>query len=105
MDGKLLLYLGVLIIGIIIGSKDLFGTKIYSKLDKGQTLSVLGLLFVMGLRIGLDKKIVASIGTIGIGAALVAIMTVGFSILFVWIGKKLFLEKSLKKVEVRDNEY
>lgn len=105
MNGKLLLYLGMLIIGMIIGYKDLLGKKIYSKLDKAQTISVLGLLFVMGLRIGLDEKIIESLGTIGFGAAVIAVMTILFSIIFVWIGKKLFLEKKAKKTEVAKNEY
>lgn len=94
---KLLMYLGILCLGIIIGYKDLLGKALYKYLDIAQTIAVLSLLFVMGLRMGLDREVIDSIAKIGFSAGIIAVFAVGFSMLFVYAGRKLFLESSKKK--------
>lgn len=105
---KIGLYFLVLIIGIIIGQKDIFGKKIYKKLDIAQTLSVLALIFIMGIKIGLDKEVMSSLPIIGVSAVIMAAFSIVGSILCVWIGRKLIIEKLQKlfKIgkEVKDYE-
>lgn len=109
---KLLMYLSILCLGMLIGYKDLLGKKLYKHLDLLQTIAVLGLLFAMGLRMGLDKEVINSIGKIGYSAAIIAIFAVGFSMIFVFAARKIILEtfarKKLEAIRMREesrNEY
>ena len=83
MGIRLLLYLLILIIGGLLGSKDLISEKFHSKLGIFQNACLLFLLFIMGIRIGLDDKVISSFLTIGIKAFILALFSVIFSILLV----------------------
>ena len=56
MGVRLILYLALLIIGGMIGYKDLISEKFNSKLGIIQNICLLFLLFIMGIRIGLDDN-------------------------------------------------
>lgn len=83
MGIRLLLYLLILIIGGLLGSKDLISEKFHSKLGIFQNACLLFLLFIMGIRIGLDDKVISSFLTIGIKAFILALFSVIFSVLLV----------------------
>lgn len=89
MFSRLILYLGMLAIGVFIGFKEISHEKILDKIDKLQMLALVILLFVMGIRIGADEMVVNSIGQLGVQALVITIFIVAFSILFVWILRKL----------------
>lgn len=93
MGIRLLLYLSAILLGAFISYKGKISDKILDKLNIIQTLSLLFLLLIMGIKIGIDEKVIYSFFSIGFKAIIMSIFTVGFSILFVFIVRKLFIRK------------
>lgn len=89
MGLRLLLYLGVLLIGGIIGRRGKIIENIDKNLGKIQNISLLFLLFVMGVSIGINDKIISNLLSIGFKAGIISIFTIVFSIISVYIVKKL----------------
>ncbi|NLK44074.1 MAG: lysine exporter LysO family protein [Tissierellia bacterium] len=87
----LIKYLGILVIGGIIGYKDKLSPKLEGKLNTIQSACLLFLLFVMGITIGLNDEVISNIFSIGLKAGLISVFTVGFSILFVYLVRKFVL--------------
>ena len=90
MGLRLLLYLGVLLIGGIIGGRVKIIENIDKNLGKIQNISLLFLLFVMGVSIGINDKIISNLLSIGFKAGIISIFTIIFSIIAVYIVKKIF---------------
>ena len=90
MLSQLLLYLAMLVIGALIGHLELGHPKVNAALGKLQFITLIFLLFIMGIRIGADEGVVSSIQIIGLQAFVIAFTSIIFSILFVKIGRKLF---------------
>lgn len=87
---QLLLYLGMLIIGVFIGRYDMTHEKLDRVLTKLQILTLIGILFVMGgIRLGGDDRVVDNLGSIGFRAFGLALGSIIASVLFVYIGRKL----------------
>lgn len=84
---QLLLYLGMLLLGVLIGYFEMGHKKLEQVLGKLQIGSLLLILFVMGIRLGGDKKVVNSLGDIGLQAFLLALGSILFSIFFVFLGR------------------
>ena len=89
MGLRLLLYLGVLLVGGIIGGRVKIIENIDKNLGKIQNISLLFLLFVMGVSIGINDKIISNLISIGFKAGIISIFTIVFSIIGVYIVKKL----------------
>lgn len=85
----LVLYLGITVIGYFIGS----GLSKKEITVKGtgaiQTVCIILLVFTMGSRIGADKEIVKSLGTIGFTAFVMTIIILAASVGSVFIVRKL----------------
>lgn len=93
---RVLLYFGLLAVGWLLSNKGLIYGKLMSKISHIQTIILFGLIFVMGVRVGMDEQVVSSIGQIGVIAAIFAIITSSMSILFVYIiRKKLFTDTKI----------
>ena len=97
MTTRLLMYLGVILIGALIGAKGKINEKLSSRLGDIQTIFLLLLLFIMGIKIGMDDTVVSSFFSIGFSAFVISIFTVSFSILGV------FLIRGLLKVGVKND--
>lgn len=97
MGLRLILYLALLIIGGMIGYKNLMGEKFNSKLGIIQNICLLFLLFIMGIRIGLDDKVISSFFTIGIKALFLAVFSIVFSIFFVRLVRKFIITDEEEK--------
>ncbi|MTI48964.1 LysO family transporter [Sporosalibacterium faouarense] len=93
---RLILYLGILIIGGLVGYKELAGTKIINKLNHIQSGALLFLLFVMGVRIGLDEKVISSFFKLGFQAIILSIFSIVCSVLLVRFVVKFTLKKERK---------
>jgi uncharacterized membrane protein YbjE (DUF340 family) len=78
--------------GIAVGALVPFNEKHVGMLEKLQTFGVILLLFVMGLSMGLDRKLLSQLSTLGLKALLFAGLTTVFSIAGVYL-----LTKNLKK--------
>lgn len=98
MVTSLLKYLGILILGGIIGFKGKLSPKLEGKLNTIQTVCLLFLLFIMGITIGINDDIISNIFSIGLKAGIISVFTVGFSILFVHLVKK-FIPMEEKEIE------
>ena len=88
---RVLLYFGILALGWFLSSKGKIHGKLMNKISVIQSIILFGLIYTMGVRIGMDEQILSSIGQIGITAFVFAIMTASFSILFVYIARKKFI--------------
>ena len=93
MGTRLLLYLGILILGAYIGFKDKISEKLKSQLNNIQNICLLFLLFIMGIKIGIDENVINSFFSIGLKALIMSIFTVGFSIIGVLFVSKFILGK------------
>lgn len=89
---RVLLYFGLLAVGWFLSSKGLIHERLMRKISHIQTLILFALIFVMGIRVGMDEQVVSSIGQIGVKAAVFAVVTAGLSILFVFAARKKLFE-------------
>jgi len=92
MSTSITLYLVLLIIGGFLSYKGLIHEKLIKKAGSIQLLFLYILIFIMGLRIGLDKKIIDAIYSIGFKAAIYAIVTVLFSLIAVYFTSKYIIK-------------
>ena len=93
MGTRLLLYLGILILGAYIGFKDKVSEKLKSQLNNIQNICLLFLLSIMGIKIWIDENVINSFFSIGLKAFIMSIFTVGFSIIGVLFVSKFILGK------------
>ena len=82
---RILLYLTMLLIGIFIGYKEITHQKLLQGLDKFQMAALVLLLFIMGVRIGADEQVMDAIDIIGLKGLIFAVISIFFSVLFVFI--------------------
>ncbi|KAB3527615.1 LysO family transporter [Alkaliphilus serpentinus] len=98
---NILLYLLILILGAIIGLKGKLKGNIKNRIATVQNLALLFLLFIMGVKIGLEKEILLSLNTIGFQGLILALFSIIFSVLGVKLVSATILKKN-KEVEVND---
>lgn len=96
MGARLLLYLGILILGAYIGFKDKISEKMKSQLNNIQNICLLFLLFIMGIKIGIDENVINSFFSLGLKAVIMSVFTVGFSIIGVFLVSKFILGRKDK---------
>ena len=99
---NILLYLLIIIMGAIIGFKDLIKPRLMENLGKVQHYSLLFLLVIMGVKIGLDKDTIKSFGLIGLQAILLAVFSIGFSIAAVKLVSP-FVMKEKEKEQMKND--
>jgi len=96
MGFKILLYFGLLFIGAILSNKGYIHEKLIKKISNIQTVFLFLLIFTMGIRLGMNEQVVSSIGQIGFKSLVFAILTAGFSVVFVFLArKKLITDKNI----------
>ncbi|AKL95249.1 hypothetical protein CACET_c18010 [Clostridium aceticum] len=87
---NILLYLAILILGAIIGYKNILGDFISEKIGIIQNYALLFLLFIMGISIGIDENVIRYFGVIGYQSVILAVFSIVGSILAVkLIAKKV----------------
>lgn len=101
MSVRLLLYLGILIVGGFFGYKGFVSKKLDEKLGVIQTICLIFLLFIMGLKMGLDEKVISSFFELGFQALVITVFTITFSVLFVKLVKG-FVLKNIQQGEQKD---
>lgn len=102
MGLRLLLYLAIILLGGIVGYKEFVHKKIVGKMNLIQSLCLLSLLFIMGIKIGGDKEVISSFFKLGYQAVVLSVFSIALSVLFVIIIRKLVFDG--KKEEVDENE-
>lgn len=96
MGLRLFLYLGILVLGGIIGYKDKVSEKLQTNLNTIQNICLLFLLFVMGMTIGINDEVISNLLSIGFKAGIISLFTVSFSIIFVYLVKRIMVLESDK---------
>lgn len=98
---RVLFYFGLLTVGWFLSNKGYIKEKLLEKISHIQSIFLFFLIFVMGIRLGMDKQVVASIGQIGIKAFVFAFFTAGFSVVFVYFTRK----KLINNKEITGGRY
>ncbi|MDO5061782.1 MAG: LysO family transporter [Peptostreptococcaceae bacterium] len=93
MSQILLLYIALLLLGMFLSRKKLFGQKVYDSMEKIQMGCLMVLLFAMGMNLGMNDEILKSFAAIGIKGILFGLITIVFSVLFVFVSDRLFIGK------------
>jgi len=88
--GLLILYLGTALIGYFVGAKYTDKEKDYSWTNKVTTGCLILLIFTMGARIGSDERVIRSLQTIGLKAAVITVFAFAGSILGCFLMRKFF---------------
>lgn len=92
MVQTVMLYLVILIVGALVGRFANLPKKISDMVGSVQFLCLLVLLFLMGANLGLDENVLKNVGTMGIDASIFSIFTISFSVLGIYVYKKLFMK-------------
>ena len=67
------LYLGVIALGALVGSRRAVRGKKLTWLGRLQTVVLILLIFTLGVEIGADEQVVASLGSIGLSALVITL--------------------------------
>lgn len=81
-------YLGMIVVGIFFSRFDI--EKLNLDLSKIQRFCLLFLLFVLGISIGIDDKIMSNIHIMGVQAFVFGVLTLIGSVLIMILFRKLF---------------
>lgn len=91
MAFRILLYFGLLAVGWVLSNKGFIHEKLISKISSIQTIFLFLLIFIMGIRLGMNEQVVLSIGQIGFKSVVFTLFTAGFSVFFVFLVRKKFI--------------
>lgn len=86
----LILYLGMAFLGYFVGAKFTDKEKDYSWINKVTTGCLIVLIFIMGARIGADERVIQSLQTIGVKAAIITVFAFAGSILGCFAVRRMF---------------
>lgn len=95
------MYLAMLALGVLVGSKAMDKEKRYPLIGKLQFAAIMVLIFTMGIRIGADERVIASLKDIGVYSLVITIFAMSGSVLFVFLARKLL---KLNKEGMRDHD-
>lgn len=88
MTSRVVLYFGLLAIGWFLSNRGKIHDNLMKRISAIQSIILFALIFIMGVRIGMDEQILSSIGQIGVIAGVFAIVTMLISILFVYLARR-----------------
>lgn len=86
----LLLYLAMAVIGYFIGGRMRSKSGVQEVTGRLSTVAVILLIFTMGSRMGANREVVENLNTIGIYAFVMTIFIMAGSVLFIFLGRKLW---------------
>ena len=81
----IILYVIIMTIGIFLARKGIISERIKPKLEHCQTFALIFLLGILGYKLGSDKGLLEKIHFIGIQAFTIAVLSIVFSILLVFV--------------------
>lgn len=90
---RLIMYIGLLSLGIVVGSKVALPKSMDKLLSKLQLMSVILLLFVMGIRIGINNQVISSFGSIGFSATCLSLGAIVGSVFMLKCVSSFILKK------------
>ena len=89
MLSSLALYILCIAGGIFVGKKILKPGRRYGWIGRIQTAALILLIFTMGVTIGADRRVLSSLGTLGLQALLISVLAVAGSVLACFAVRKL----------------
>ena len=89
MDFSLLLYIGMLAMGVLVGSRTSVRSRELPWLGRVQFVALIALIAVLGVEIGADDKVISSLGEIGLSALIITVFALAGSILCVSLVRRL----------------
>lgn len=72
---NLFIYIALVTLGILLGGRHLWGERVACWLGRLQLVSLLALILALGIRLGADEQVVASLGEIGLSALMIAVFS------------------------------
>ena len=100
----LVLYLGITLVGYYIGSRIRDYKEKLLWTGKVQTVAITCLVLLMGMRMGSNSEITENLSTIGVSAFVITLMTMIFSIVAIYITRKLMKIDRYGRLTSLDNE-
>lgn len=106
---NLIIYIILVAVGALLGSRHLWGSRVAAWLDRLQLFSLLALILALGIRLGADEQVIASLGQIGIAALVIAVFSMTGSLLAVTLLRRFILKldrygRSCSSVEANPSE-
>lgn len=89
MDFSLLLYIGMLALGVLVGSRKSVRSRKLPWLGRLQSVALIALIAVLGVEIGADDKVISSLGEIGLSALVITVFALAGSLLAVTLVRRL----------------
>jgi uncharacterized membrane protein YbjE (DUF340 family) len=92
MFSGVLIYFVLLGIGGVLSYKGIIHDKLLKRAGYMQMVFLYMLIFVMGLRLGMNRQVIESIGTIGFKSGVFAVLTAAGSIMGVFVVDKTIIK-------------
>ena len=89
MDLSLLLYIGMLALGVFVGSRKAVRSRPCRWLGPLQSVALIALVAALGVEIGADDQVIASLGEIGLSALTITLFALAGSLLAVTLVRRL----------------
>ena len=89
MDLSLLLYIGMLALGVLVGSRKSVRNRELPWLSRLQFVALIVLIAILGVEIGADDKVISSLGEIGLSALVITVFALAGSLLAVTLVRRL----------------
>ena len=89
MDFSLLLYIGMLALGVLVGSRKSVRSRKLPWLGRLQSVALIALIAILGVEIGADDKVISSLGEIGLSALVITVFALAGSLLAVTLVRRL----------------
>ena len=89
MDFSLLLYIGMLALGVLVGSRRAVRRRALPWLGRLQFVVLIALVAVLGVEIGADDQVISSLGEIGLSALIITLFALAGSLLAATLVRRL----------------
>ena len=100
---SLLLYIGMLALGILVGSRRSVRSRTLPWLGRLQFVALIVLIAILGVEIGADDKVISSLGEIGLSALVITVFALAGSLLAVTLVRRLLgLDRQGRTVSQRE---
>lgn len=100
---SLALYIGVIALGVFVGSRKAVRESNLKWLGTLQTVALIFMILALGVEIGADEQVISSLGTIGLSALVVTLLALVGSVLAVLGARKLLkLDREGRKANAKE---
>lgn len=87
--GRLFLYLGMLALGVLVGSRKAVRARKCRWIGPVQTVALIALILILGVEIGADERVFASLSQIGLSALVITLFALAGSVACVSLVRRL----------------